>query len=322
MNNTQTDDLLTKFGDGSGFKSQTKKPENKTDVLNLKQGETVFRILPPMFSCVSRNIWASFYARHWVVCGNGTRMPVLCTKVFDQKTRQYLDTCHFCKVDEPKRKLKEQTYQALLSKKEQLESSKDSASEEELIVLQDELEGVKEAYQVASSQYSPIERKFWANVMTQDGEVKLCGMPKTVFEALAGKKEEGDKFRKGGLFDKLIRTQQLDGVGVSGGVWLVVNRTGAGQFDTEYAVTTLNEVELTEVNGQKRRVEYIKECPLTEPQQLEALAKGKDLNTVFDYMKLSVEEQIRFVNSGYDSEVLFEMFNNKRPLVSQDLQNV
>ena len=63
VNTEQTDDLIGslsgKFGDGSGVKKGAAKTE-KTEVLNFKNGDTVFRILPPMFSCVQRNVWAAF----------------------------------------------------------------------------------------------------------------------------------------------------------------------------------------------------------------------------------------------------------------------
>lgn len=319
MDNVQKDDLLSRFGDGSGVKSQTRKPENQNNVLTLKQGETVFRVLPPMFSCVPRNIWAAFYARHWVVCNNGARMPVVCTKVYDQKTQQYLDTCQFCKSDEPKKKLVDQTYFALQSKKEELESKKNKVSEEDLILVQDELDAAKEAYSVARSQFQPLERKFWINALTQENDVKLVALPKTVYEALVGKKERGEKVRKGGLFDKLLRTQQLDAVGVSGGVWVVVNRTGSDQFTTEYNVSVLTELEETEVKGQKKKVEVLKEAPLSNDQLVTCLKFGKDLNTVFDGLKLSMEEQTRFLESGNDSEILLDVLRSKRPIVNQDL---
>jgi len=318
---TTHDELASKFGDGTGIKSNVKKSDTpKTEVLSFKAGDTVFRVLPPVFSCVQRNIWAAFYARHWVICNDGTRLPVVCTKQYDQKTQKYLDTCVFCRVDEPKRKLVDQTFFSLKTKKEELESVKDTASEEELIVLQDEIEGLQDAYQVARSQYQPVERKFWSNVSTPEGEIKLCGMPKTVYEALAGRKEKGDKYRSGGLFKKLLENQELDAVGVNGGAWLVVNRTGSDQFNTEYSVAPLMEVEVTEVNGKQRKVEYVKEAPLSDDQKVEVLAKAKDLNTVFDYSKLSLEEQSKFVESGYDKDFLFETFKSKRPLVAQDLQ--
>ena len=76
---------------------------------------------------------------------------------------------------------------------------------------------------------------------------------------------------------------------------------------------------MTEVNGKKRTAEYLKECPLSDAQKTDCLKYGKDLNTVFDHLKLTTEEQGRFIDSGYDYEVLVSVFNSKRPLAVQDL---
>jgi hypothetical protein len=317
-NNIQ--DIDSRFGDGTGLKSNVKKSDTpKTEVLSFKSGETVFRVLPPVFSGVARNLWAAFYSRHWVVCNDGSRLPVTCTKTYDQKLQKYMDTCLFCRNDEPKRKLVDSTFFALKQKKEEFESVKETLSEEDTIVFQDEIEGLTDAYQIARSQFQPLEKKYWANVSTPEGEIKLCGMPKTVYEALAGKKEKGAKYREGGLFKKLLENQDLDAIGVNGGAWLVVTRTGNDQFNTEYTVAPLMEVEVTEVKGKQKKIEFVKEAPLSDAQKVEVLAKARDLNTVFDHSKLSLEEQARFIESGYDKDYLFEVFKSRRPLVSQDL---
>ena len=212
----------------------------------------------------------------------------------------------------------QQNYQ---DKRAELEATKDTLSEEDLIALQDEVEGAKEAYQVAKTDYSPVERKFWINCLTQEGDVKIAGLPKTVYEGLAGKKDKGEYVRKGGLLNKLRDNQDLDGVAVYGGVWVVVSRTGSDQFTTEYQVSCLNETKVIEVDGKKRKSEYPKECPLSEEQQHEALKKGKDLNSVFDYSRLSMDEQERFIKSGFDNEVLFEIFKSRRSLTTQDVSS-
>lgn len=291
--------------DDSNFgTSETKsnfKPFEKVNYFQFKNGVNVYRIMPPMFSCLEQGHYAKYYSRHWGYFDeNGRQKSFNCLKKYDDTTRELVEECPFCTDQENKfqsKKAAEALVATLTDKINKAQSQ--GASREDLTEEIDELQSAKEDLLVANKQYSPRQQRFWVNAMNLQGEFGLLALPKTVYEALVGKRDQDQKtgkFVRGtGQIQKVKEKEKIDPLGVNEGVFWAIERTGSGQFDTEYTVGPFKaERQLDDGTV----VEVSKRAPLSAEQKQLALKKCKDLNTVFNHLFLTKEQAEAVVNGS------------------------
>ena len=299
---------------GNSERKQAKSFE-KTNYFQLNSGTNVYRIMPPMFSCLEEGHWAVYYGRHFGYFDErGKQKSYSCMKKYDKETRALVEDCPFCLDQESKlscKKSAEARVTTLANQIDTLQSKGKTASDlQELI---GELEDAKRELSVATRQYSARQQRFWVNAMNLDGEFGLLALPKTVYEALQGKrtedKESGKFNRAPGLLQWIKEKEKIDALDVNQGCFWSITRSGSSQFDTEYTVTPYK----TERQLDDDTVVWAtKKAPLSAEQKKQALVKCKDLNHAFDYMFLSQEQALAVINGGSSAVTAVE--NAPRPV--------
>ncbi len=279
----ETINLDDSFGDGHG------KPKVKFEAstfFNFKNGDNVYRLMPEMFSAKESGFWTVYWARHWGYKNEkGKQQPFVCVRKFEPKTRVVTHECGFCK-DQEKNKMALDVADSLV-KNLKLEISQNPTP-----ALLAKLEMANGALSDSRRAYSGQERKFWVNAMDQNGNFGILGLPKTVYEQLAGKREMGTRSK--GIIAHLEEDQGIKALEVNEGVWFNFKRVGDDQFTTEYSTEVVQE----SVMGSNGRKQYqAKLAPLSLEQKQTALKKCRDLNTLFAHSVLS-DEQISSVVNG------------------------
>jgi hypothetical protein len=282
------DQLDSQFGD-----SQPKnfKKFEKTTYFNLKNGDNVYRIMPAMFSCLEAGHWSVYYAKHFGYTNeDGKAVNYICLREYDNQTGAMIQDCPFCLDQEQKKKDMERLALEVNDLQNKLHAARVSGGN--VAEVESQLEDTKEAHNKARNLYNPRSARFWVNAMNMTGEFGLLPLPKTVYEALVGKKVQDARnpskyTRSQGLLQRIKEKDKLDALSVNEGVWFVITREGSTQFDTEYKISVLKEeIEL----GSGDIVEKTKRSTLSDQQKREALTKCKDLRKVFDHIILSPEQ--------------------------------
>lgn len=279
--------LDAQFGDAQ---PKNFKKFDKTTYFTFKNGDNIFRIMPAMFSCLEKGHWAVYYAKHFGYFNEeGKPVNYVCLRQYDQQTQAMTQDCPFCLDQEQKKKNMENFAASVNNYQNLLHQASTPEDQEKYAGL---LEESKEQHIKAKALYNPRSARFWVNAMNMNGEFGLLGLPKTVYEALVGKKTQDAKIpgkyvRAQGLLPKIKEKDKIDALGVNEGVWFNIERTGSTQFDTEYTTSVLKE-EIELPSGDI--VEKTRRAVLSEQQKREALTKCKDLQKVFDHLVLSVED--------------------------------
>ncbi len=310
MINTETDhdevisldELDNQFGN-STRPTQAKKFE-KTNYFTFKNGDNIFRIMPPMFSALEAGFWSVHYAKHFGYFNeNGKQVNFICLREYDNNGGGLVQDCPFCLDQEKKKKRHEQLAVDVNNLQNQFHEAKVSGDKEEVARVDALLEDAKSEWSKAKALYNPRNARFWVNAMNKNGEFGLLPLPKTVYEALLGKRVQDPKnpsrwTRSQGLIQKVKEKTNLDPLSVNEGIWFNITRTGGSQYDTEYGVEILKE-EIQLQDG--TFVEKVARATLSEQQKREAITKCKDLNKVFDHLILSVESAYAVVNGSAKS---------------------
>lgn len=282
-------EIDNEFGDGNG--SQAKRNYDPINYFTFQSGDNYFRIMPEMFEAKERGLWALYYVRHWGYKNSkGKQNPLICVKKFDFRTKTVTSECVLCK-DQDKYKVQIDNLDA---KSKTLRSQLEGVNVQsvEYANIQSTLSSIGEELKDLRFKYKTPERKFWVNAMNKAGEFGLLALPKTVYEQIAGKRE--NNVRLPGLIKKLQDQEDIEALNVNQGVWFNIQRTGSTQYDTEYSVSV--EKEIIEVNG--RKVPQTKLAPLSNEQKGLALKKCRDLTAVFNHSVLSDEQMEAVVNGS------------------------
>ncbi len=310
--NVEQLDLDKQFGD-----SQPKnfKKFDKTTYFTFKNGDNVFRVMPPMFTSLDAGHWAIYYAKHFGYFNEeGKSVNYVCLRTYDNATGALTQECPFCVDQENKKKNKEKLAVDVNDKETQLHKANVAGDKALVNVLAQELEELLDEHNRAVKLYNPRNARFWVNAMNMNGEFGLLALPKTVYEALVGKKVPDAKnpskyVRSEGLLQKVKAKDKIDALSVNEGVWLVITRTGSTQFDTEYSTSVLKE-EIELPSGDI--VDKTKRATLSDQQKREAITKCKDLRKVFDYLMLSYEDAQNVV--GGSGKTVTALANASRPV--------
>ncbi len=272
----------------------------KVDYHQLKNGDNVYRVMPPMFSAMETGHFAIYYPRHYGYTNErGQQVNFICLRQYDNSTKAITQECPFC-VDQEKKKKTYESFAAQVNVlQNQLAEAQQKNNRDEAHQLEEELETAESEFNRAKALYNSRNTRFWVNAMNLAGEFGLLALPKTVYEALVGKKLQDPKTgrytRQVGLIAKIKEEEQLDPLAVNEGVWFVMSRSGKTQFDTEY-LTSIKKEKVEFSPG--KWGEVIKRAPLTDDQKRTALSKCRDLNHVFDHLIVSVEQAQAIVDGS------------------------
>lgn len=310
--NVEQVELDKQFGD-----SQPKnfKKFDKTTYFTFKNGDNVFRVMPPMFTSLDAGHWAIYYAKHFGYFNEeGKSVNYVCLREYDQQTQVMTQDCPFCIDQELKKKNKEKLAVDVNEKENALHKANVTGDRDLARTLTQELETLLDEHNKAVKLYNPRNARFWVNAMNMNGEFGLLALPKTVYEALVGKKipdvKNPSKYvRSEGLLQKVKAKDKIDALSVNEGVWLVITRTGSTQFDTEYSTAVLKE-EIELPSGDI--VEKTKRAVLSDQQKREALTKCRDLRKVFDHIILSYDDAKLVV--GGSGKTVTALANASKPV--------
>jgi hypothetical protein len=296
---------------------------DKTNYFSLKNGDNVYRVMPPMFSSLEAGHWAIYYAKHFGYFNEeGKSVNYVCLRTVDNATGALTQECPFCIDQEVKKKNKEKLAVDVNAKETELHKANVAGDKSLVKTLGKELEELLDENNKAVKLYNPRNARFWINAMNMNGEFGLLALPKTVYEALAGKKVPDAKnpskyMRSEGLLQKVKAKDKIDALSVNEGVWLVVTRTGSTQFDTEYSTSVLKE-EIELPSGDI--VDKTKRATLSDQQKREAITKCKDLRKVFDYLILSYDDA-KLVVDGSGTTVS-ALANASRPVQREEVETL
>jgi hypothetical protein len=240
----------------------------------IKDGDNIYRILPPLGKLAAQGVWAVFDSIHWGFKGTKFSRPFKCIQR-KNKNKMVIVQCPECdKIAE---------YQLQL-KQAQDEKKAEGFSEEK----------IKEFVKPLSDWLynHNLDKKWYVNAVSQDGQIGRLAMPHKMYQALQQK------------IDKLRNEDGIEPIGADGGVWFVLNRTG--KFNqTAFAVDV---VMTTEDLGGGRKAKVIKPAPLTDELKSRLKAEAFDLSD--NSRVLTYDEIKRVVESSYDPEEVDHVFSS------------
>jgi hypothetical protein len=243
---------------------------NKRERFKIKDGDNIFRILPPMGDLADKGIWRVYYSVVWGYKDtSGRNRPFLDCRVRNYKTKMIeVESDAFLKSD----KLKKQNDEVRKQIRDLTQSGQSVPQE-----LVDKAKELKEL----TLKYN-IDNKHHLNVMTLDGKIGLLKLGARGFNALRA------------TIDKL-KEKGIDPLSVDNGRFFNISRSGTG-LDTVYQVSVYKEN--VEVNGEFYEKDKV--------HQLTDAIIGRLSEEAFELDKLypapTAEEVSRIVN-GDESDV-------------------
>ena len=198
----------------------------KKEIFKIKDGDNVFRILPPMGNLADAGVWARYFRVVWgYKDSNGKLRPFVSPRVVNFKTKMVeVDCAAFNRTERLKNELTDS-----IKKAKEFAANKQPLPKE----LKDRIEELKEL--VGSKGRFNIDSKHHMNVMTQDGKIGLL--------KLAGRGMQALKARF-----KQMEAAGVDATAVQGGRFMVIHRSGTG-LDTTYSVEELKQQVQTQEHG-------------------------------------------------------------------------
>ena len=195
---------------------------NKRERFKIKDGDNVFRILPPMGNLADKGIWRVYYSVVWGYKDtSGRNRPFQDCRVRNYKTKMIeVESDAFLKSD----KLKKENDEVRKQIRDLTQSGQNVPVE-----LVDRAKELKEL----TLKYN-IDNKHHLNVMTLDGKIGLLKLGARGFNALRA------------TIDKL-KEKGVDPLSVDNGRFFNISRSGTG-LDTVYQVSVYKEN--VEVNGE------------------------------------------------------------------------
>lgn len=250
-----------------------KKKENS----RLKDGDNIYRILPPLGELAAEGVWAVYECLHWGFKGTKGMRPFRCIQKKDFNTKMVKVQCPECDRIAEKLAVVEDTKAKLKA-----DGKSKEFIDEHVKPLTDWL-------------YSHnLDKKWYVNALTMDGKITRLAIPHKMYVQLQEKITE------------LVTKKGIDPIAVDGGVWFNLKRTGMGN-QTAHSVSVEEETVMAEVNGKKTPLPMIKQAPLTQEIINRLGAEAHDLKNSF--RTLSFDDIKRLVTSGGDPEVVDAVFS-------------
>lgn len=193
---------------------------NKRTYFKLKDGESVFRILPPLGELADEGRWSVFYNVHYgYKNAEGKSRPFQSSEVKNRKTKMI--------------EIPDAANERIATLKAELQKAKDSKNKAAQDMLLKLVGGPKSNYNLDSNHY--------LNVIDEQGNIgilKLRHRAKTALDATI----------------KELRDKNIDPLSVENGRFFSFRRTGMG-LDTSFQVTVKKQKMVVEVGGEKMEVE-------------------------------------------------------------------
>lgn len=198
----------------------------KKEIFKIKDGDNVFRILPPMGNLADAGVYSRYYKVVWGYKDTkGNNRPFVSPRVQNFRTKMIEVECAATlRVERLKKELDES-----------IKTAKEFAKNKQPLPepLKAKLEELKEL--VGAKGRFNIDSKHHMNAMTQDGKIGLLKLAGRGFQALKAK-------------FKQLEASNIDATGVNGGRFMVINRQGTG-LDTTYSVEELKQQVKTQEYG-------------------------------------------------------------------------
>jgi hypothetical protein len=244
------------------------------EFFKIKDGDNVFRILPPLGSLAKAGRWSEFYKVIWGFSDSSKkRKPFISPYVKNFKTQMVEVPCA---ATEMIFKLKDDMNNASAAIKELKANGQEIP--EALTQKYTELTEL-----VGRSGRFNIDSKHYLNVMTQDGKIGLLKLAGRGMTALRS------------LFERL-EAQGIDPTGIDNGRFVVINRSGMG-LDTTYDVKELKQSISTEEHGiVEKSVPHV----LTDDIISRLATEAFDLSEI--YPRLTSEQVADLVAAQQESE--------------------
>jgi hypothetical protein len=241
----------------------------------LKDGNNIFRLLPPVARVSPDGSWYQYQRQHWGYGvkdkdGNFQARPFACVQEMDFKTKKVTVPCAECDLIE---KNKNALAEADLK-------SKGRPPAERKALLQPLWE---------FSNLHNLDRKYVMNVKSGDGEFSYIRLPSTVYKDMK-------------VLIKKLRERDIDPFDLDGGVWFNAVRTGEKKKTEYHTEIVMENVKLP--NGQKAQVE--KSAALTEEEVNAALSEAQDLRNMLTV--ISPESIQKLVDSEGSFEIAEAIF--------------
>lgn len=248
----------------------------------LVDGDNVYRILPPLGELAAEGVWAVYESLHWGFKGTRGMRPFKCIQKKDFKTKMIKVQCPECdQIAQREATVKDQT--------EKLKKAGKSDAE-----IKDHLKPLTDWLFSHN-----LDKKWYVNALTTDGKITRLAMPHKMYVQLQQ------------VINDLVSGKSNGGVpvepiGVSGGVWFNLIRTGKGK-DTTHRVEVVTETVMADVGGKKVPMQMIKSAPLTEEVISRLTNEAHDLKNSF--RALTYAEIKTLVESGGDPEIVDSVFS-------------
>lgn len=234
----------------------------------IKDGDNIYRILPPMGNLADKGVYSKYYRVVWGYKGtDGKLRPFVSPYQKNFQTQMVeVDCAAFRRAG----KLKE-NHQALIAKKKELQTSGQQVPQQ----LLDLIEESKKTMMAFN-----IDSKHHLNAISRDGKIGLLKLGARAFKAL---KE---------VF-KTLESQGVDALGVENGRFMNLHRSGRG-LDTAYAVSELKEqVNVPEIGLVDKAV----------PHSLDSAIIGRLASEAFELDKLyptPTSEEVAEIVAAYE----------------------
>jgi hypothetical protein len=245
----------------------------KKNNFRLAEGSNVYRILPPLGELAAEGVWAVYESMHWGYRGTKGMRPFKCIQRKDFKTKMIKVQCPECdRIAE---------YVAKMEDRRKLLESQGMSKEQ----IDENLKPISDWLFSHN-----LDKKWYLNVLTPDGKIGRLAIPHKMYAQLQE------------VITDLVTKQNIDPIGVNGGVQFDLIRTGKGN-QTQHRVAVVEIMET--VNGRQMRA--YKSAPLTDDVLARLSGEAYDLKNAV--RTLTYDEIKRLVLSDGDPEIVDAVFS-------------
>ena len=254
---------------------------------NIKDGDNIYRILPPFGSLASKGIWSVYYRLHWGYSimnedGRLSMRPFQCPRRTNKNAKtgeiEVTVPCAACDEYERQKEIREQRLKELEAQ---------NLSKGEISAILEPLNKWLKRFNRSGAHY--------INVMNTDGEFGRLAISHKMMLALRAE------------IDTIRKNWSIDPLDIESGCWINFRRI-PGNTLSDYTHKVEPVIELTSVPGVPHPVPMIKLAPLTPQQIQEAMEKAWDLKEEA-HRTLSPQQIQRLVDAGGDPEVYAAILN-------------
>lgn len=261
----------------------------KRNIFKIKDGNNVFRILPPIGTMADKNKWAVYAKIHWgLKTSDNKYMNFLCVEKKDNKTKMVTERCALCDEIADMKATRDAKAKALADK---------GASREEIAVRTKTEEDWLRKYN--------LDTKWHVNVINREGEVGLLKFAHSYYKDLELLINNLVDPPKDPVTGKQVR-KPIDPIDPAEGVLFDFFYREGNQKTRVQKVNLIKETK--DVGGES--VEVIKKVPLSEAMLTKFMAGFYDLGNLA--RKLTPEEIKTIVSSKFSLEVIDSVYSSGR----------